>query len=115
MGDAAGSNIPVTRLGLRNHLRWLWTSLDKRMKLPGCVSRLAVLAGGVAVMLALGGCGNLFVPKQKVLVDAIAAPGIAKFSGQSYRLVARKSVVTSQQAQLPVIAACVNAALTTVG
>ena len=38
-----------------------------------------------------------------------------KPSGQSYRLVARKSVVTGQQAQLPVIAACVNAALTTVG
>lgn len=85
------------------------------MKLPGCVSRLAVLGCGVAAMLALGGCGNLFVPKQKVLVDAIAAPGIPKLSGQSYRLVARKSVVTSQNAQLPVIAACINSALSMVG
>ncbi len=71
--------------------------------------------GAVALLLLNAGCGNLFVPKQKVLVDAISAPDIAKLSGQSYRLVARKSVVTGSQAQLPVIAACVNAALTTIG
>ncbi len=41
--------------------------------------------------------------------------GIAKISGQSYRLVARKSVVNGQTAQLPVIAACLNSALTMVG
>ena len=57
----------------------------------------------------------MFVPKQRVLVDAIAAPGLAKPAGQSYRLVARKSVVTSQNVQLPVIAACLNAALPMAG
>ncbi len=76
---------------------------------------LAAWIGGAAVLLMLGGCGDIFVAKQKVLVDAIAAPGIAKVSGQSYRLVARKSVVTGQTAQLPVIAACINSALTMVG
>jgi len=70
---------------------------------------------GAVALLGFGGCKDLFVPKQKVLVDAIAAPGIPKLSGQSYRLVARKSVVTGQTAQLPVIAACINSALTTVG
>ncbi len=70
---------------------------------------------GAGAILWLGGCTDLFVPKQRVLVDAIAAPGIAKPSGQSYRLVARKSVVTGQTAQLPVIAACLNSALTMVG
>jgi hypothetical protein len=76
---------------------------------------LARLIGAAAAMLWLGGCGNLFIPKQKVLVDAIAAPGIARPSGQSYRLVPRKSVVTGQTAQLPVIAACINSALTMAG
>ena len=85
------------------------------MKLTGRLSRLLVSMLGVASLLGLAGCGNLFVPKQRVLVDAIAAPGIAKVSGQSYRLVARKSVVTGQTAQLPVIAACLNSALTMVG
>ncbi len=70
---------------------------------------------GAGAVLLLGGCKDLFVPKQKVLVDSIAAPGIAKLSGQSYRLVARKSVVNSQAAQLPVIAACINSAFIQAG
>ena len=65
--------------------------------------------------LWLGGCQNLFIAKQTVIVDSISTPGGAKLSGQSYRLVARKSVVSVQTAQLPVIAACVNSALTMTG
>lgn len=61
------------------------------------------------------GCRNLFVARQRVQVDAISAPGAAKLAGQSYRLVARKSVVNSQQAQLLVIRACLNAALISKG
>jgi len=73
------------------------------------------LALGALTILLGAGCKNMFVPKQKVLVDAISAPGIAKPSGLSYRLVAKKSVVTSQTAQLPVIAACLNSALVGAG
>ena len=74
------------------------------------------LALGLGALLLTAGCtGNIFVPKQRVLVDAIAAPGLAKPAGKSYRLVARKSVVTGQQAQLPVIAACLNSALLSTG
>ena len=76
---------------------------------------LAVVCGASAV-LSLGGCGNIFVPKQRVLVDAISAPGVTKPpTGQSYRLVAKKSVVTQTPVQVPVVAACVNAALVTKG
>jgi hypothetical protein len=46
------------------------------------------------------------------LVDAIAAPDLpAPAGGKSYRLLARKSTVTGQQAQVDVIKACVDAAL----
>ena len=75
---------------------------------------LAVVCGASAVF-ALGGCGNIFVPKQRVLVDAISAPGVTKPTGQSYRLVAKKSVVTQTPVQVPVVAACLNAALVTKG
>lgn len=74
----------------------------------------ALVLGGLALLLSTG-CADILVPKHKVLVDAISAPGTPKLSGQSYRLVARKSVVTNQQVQLPVIAACLNAALVSVG
>ncbi len=70
-----------------------------------------IVCGG----LSLGGCKDMFVVKQTVMVDSISAAGIEKPSGKSYRLVARKSIVTGQTAQLPVIAACVNSALVTVG
>ena len=78
-------------------------------RLPG---RLSVRAGGVALVLLLAGCNNIFVPKHRVLVDAIAAPGLEqKFSGLSYRLIARKSAVANAQEQVSVIKACVDAAL----
>jgi hypothetical protein len=46
-----------------------------------------------------------------VLVDAISAPGAAKPSGKSYRLVAKQSVLTQAGVQMPVVKACVDAAL----
>ncbi|MCE2862694.1 MAG: hypothetical protein RIR76_362 [Verrucomicrobiota bacterium] len=73
----------------------------------------AVRAGCVAlVLLPLAGCNNIFLPKHRVLVDAIAAPGLEqKLSGLSYRLIARKSAVANAQEQISVIKACVDAAL----
>lgn len=73
------------------------------------------------------GCGNPFVPKHKVLVDAIAAPGFAapavkkgeqpkpNVSGQSYRLLAKSATTANTPLQKDVVAACVIAALTNVG
>jgi hypothetical protein len=63
----------------------------------------------------LAGCNNFFVPKHKVLVDAICAPGAIKPNGLSYRLVAKKSVVSNVPAQVSVIKACVDAALNNKG
>ena len=65
-----------------------------------------------AVVLTFAGCNNIFVPKHRVLVDSIAAPGLAfKPSGTSYRLLAKKSTVANVQAQVAVIKACVDAGL----
>jgi hypothetical protein len=61
------------------------------------------------------GCGNFFIAKHKVLVDAISAPGVTKPSGKSYRLLAKKSVVNQGQVQVPVVKACVDAALASQG
>lgn len=69
------------------------------------------LAGPLGLLL-LAGCNNIFIPKYRVLVDAIAAPeSPAPGGGKSYRLLARKSTVTGQPAQVEVIKACVDAAL----
>ena len=68
--------------------------------------------GAVVAALFSAGCGNIFVAKHKVLVDAIAAPGYSPaHSGVSYRLLAKKAVVSQTQAQVPVIKACIDAAL----
>lgn len=72
---------------------------------------MAVMATASAVLLLWSGCGNIFVPKHKVLVDAISAPGATKPTGLSYRLVAKKNVVAQGQGQVPVIKACIDAAL----
>ncbi len=70
----------------------------------------------VACLASLqAGCGNFFVPKHKVSVDAICAAGVAKPAGQSFRLVARKSILVQGQVNVGVIAACVGAALAHVG
>jgi hypothetical protein len=55
------------------------------------------------------------VAKHKVLVDAIAAPGITKPTAISYRLVAKKNLVANVPAQVSVIKACVDAALANKG
>lgn len=70
---------------------------------------------GVALAFAAAGCQNPFIAKHRVLVDAIAAPGVAKPNGSSYRLVAKKSVVTGMAVQVPVVKACVDAALSGLG
>jgi hypothetical protein len=67
-----------------------------------------------AVFLFASGC-NVFIAKHKVLVDAISAPGAAKPAGSSYRLVAKKSMVNQVPAQVSVIKACIDAALSTKG
>jgi hypothetical protein len=69
----------------------------------------------LGVLLLGAGCSNPFVPKFTVLVDSIASPEAKKPAGQSYRLVARPSVVNQLPIQVPVIAACVSTALTGVG
>ena len=73
-----------------------------------CFLRFTALSAGVALFGV--GCA-MFVVKHKVMVDAISAPGVAKPSGQSYRLVAKRSVVSQAPVQLSVVAACVHAAL----
>lgn len=65
--------------------------------------------------LWLAGCQNVFVAKQKVLVDAISAPGATKPAGQSYRLVGKKTMISQGQAQVPVVKACIDAALASQG
>lgn len=78
------------------------------------VLRLVVLIGA-GVGLAVSGCQNIFTPKHKVLVDSISAPGAVKPAGQSYRLVAKKSVVNQTPVQVQVVKACIDAALGGVG
>jgi hypothetical protein len=72
-----------------------------------------VLLGSVVMFAA--GCSNPFIAKYKVLVDSIAAPGVTKPNGLSYRLVAKPSVISQTPVQVPIIAACVNAALAGTG
>jgi hypothetical protein len=73
--------------------------------------RPALVLGAGAVLWSAGCSADWLTPKQKVMVDAISAPGVPKPVGLSYRLLARRSVVTGQQVQLAVIKACVDAAL----
>ncbi len=85
------------------------------MKPTRSFSRILVWLGAAAVVLMGPGCSNIFVPKHKVLVDAITAPNTPKPAGQSYRLVAKSSVVTSVPVQVAVVKACIDAALTGLG
>lgn len=80
-----------------------------------CFSQLLACAGLALAVGMFSGCGSVFVPKHKVLVDAIAAPGAPKPAGQSYRLLARKSTVSNATMQVNVIKACVDAALVASG
>jgi len=85
------------------------------MNSPGSILRMFVWMAATAAALGLAGCENPFIAKHKVLVDAISAPGVEKPSGKSYRLIARKSVVTQSQVQVQVVKACVDAALVSLG
>lgn len=85
------------------------------MNSPGRILQTFFWVAAAAVALGVAGCENPFVAKHKVLVDAIAAPGVTKPTGKSYRLIARKSVVTQAQVQVQVVKACVDAALTAQG
>jgi hypothetical protein len=83
---------------------------------PSCFRRICSRPGfrisaAIAAILLLPGCANLFVAKHKVLVDSISAPGAVKPAGKSYRLVAKRSVVSATPVQIPVVKACVDAAL----
>jgi hypothetical protein len=85
------------------------------MKFSGFLPRMLASGIGAAVLLCAPGCKNMFVAKHKVLVDAIAAPGGVKPTAVSYRLLAKKSVVNNVPAQVSVIKACVDAALSNKG
>jgi hypothetical protein len=85
------------------------------MKLSGCFWHALPLAMGAAVLFSALGCANIFTAKHRVLVDAIAAPGSTKPTAVSYRLLAKKSVVSNVPAQVSVIKACIDAALATKG
>jgi hypothetical protein len=93
--------------------RSAYTRCVESMNSSGCFSRIWVWVFGVipAAVFSVG-CGNIFTAKHKVLVDAIAAPGFTRPESVSYRLLAKKAVVTQVQAQVPVIKACLDAALT---
>lgn len=84
------------------------------MKSSGDFLQRVSLVIVAAVFLFAPGC-NVFVAKHRVLVDAISAPGAAKPAGLSYRLVAKKSMVNQVPAQVSVIKACIDAALSTKG
>lgn len=84
------------------------------MNLLRGVNRLLFIGTALAAF-ALGGCKNIFIPKHKVLVDAITAPGVTRPVGLSYRLVARRSTVGNVPVQVPVVKACLDAALTSAG
>ena len=73
------------------------------------------MVAGVLGLWLLAGCGNIFVPKQRVTVDAICAAGVAKPAGQSFRLVAKRSILTQAPTNIGVLSACVSAALAHAG
>ncbi|MBL9190064.1 MAG: hypothetical protein JNK23_21470 [Opitutaceae bacterium] len=85
------------------------------MKLPVCYARLLVWTWAAVFAFTGLGCITALMPKHRVLVDAIAAPGVTKPSGMSYRLVAKKSVVAQSQMQVAAVKACIDAGLVGVG
>ncbi|MDP3073615.1 MAG: hypothetical protein Q8N18_25250 [Opitutaceae bacterium] len=85
------------------------------MKFPACRTRLPVWALAAAFACTGFGCLSILMPKHRVIVDAIAAPGVAKPSGMSYRLLAKKSTVAQSQMQVAAVKACIDAGLTGIG
>lgn len=88
---------------------------SKRMKPPRFFSRISLVVAAAAGTWLSTGCGNIFVARHKVLVDAISAPEAVKPAGQSYRLVAKTAVVKNAPMQVSVVKACIDAALTSAG
>lgn len=84
------------------------------MRLP-LIPRLAAGVAAASLLLLAAGCAGVMRPKLRLLVDAISAPDTPKPAGKSYRLLARKSVVNQGQVQVPVVKACVDAALSGIG
>jgi len=68
---------------------------------------------GLFVLPFLTSCTTgVLATKQRVFVDAISAsPEVVKEAGVSYRLIAKRSVVSGQPVSVQAIIACVNAAL----
>jgi hypothetical protein len=85
------------------------------MNSSGCFLRVLVRVAGASLALFGASCANVFRAKHKVLVDAISAPGLPKQEASSYRLVAKPSMLNQSQAQVAVIKACVDAALSSKG
>ena len=110
---------PGLNLAARDDLRFRDTHVlndsSNRMKLIRCFSRMGGILAAAGVVLFGVGCANIFVPKYKVLVDSITAPNTSKPTGQSYRLIAKSSIVTSVPVQVSVVKACIDAALSGIG
>jgi len=85
------------------------------MKSPSSASRLGALIAGAGLALAAGGCKDIFVAKHTVFVDAISSAGAEKPSGKSYKLVAKRSIVSAAPIRVDVVKACVDAALAGAG
>lgn len=85
------------------------------MKLSGSSLRLGTWLIGAGVVLATAGCLGIFLPKHKVLVDAISAPDVVKPAGKSYRLMAKKTTLTQVRVDVKVVEACLDAALVGTG
>lgn len=83
----------------------------KLTRCPVCSVRAVVWLAVLALSWGLGGCQQVFLPKHRVIVDAISAPDVTKPGGKSYKLVAKRSVVSNMPVQIPVLKACVDAAL----
>lgn len=78
-------------------------------------TRIMTWALGAVGLAMLPACANPFITRHKVLVDSIAAPGAVKPNAIAYRLLAKKSVINQVQAQVNVVKACVDAALSGYG
>ncbi len=85
------------------------------MKFSGSPLRLGTWLIGAGVVLATTGCFGIFLPKHKVLVDAISAPDVVKPVGKSYRLMAKKTTLTQVRVDVKVVEACLDAALVGTG
>src|SRR5476651_1207408 len=77
------------------------------MKRPARGLKALMLSLSMGALLVAFGCNS--VPSHTLSIDAIS-DGPAKFSGVSYRLVARDPVLTREVLQYNLAATCVNTA-----